>query len=94
MLYLFLLSIKKKKYDLKSRVNKKSLKCSTWMQSLKRHNDLCSLPRQSVSCYGNPVYTLTSNAEEAEVEQPLTVWITTNWKILKEMGIPDHLSAS
>ena len=24
--------------------------------------------------------------------KPLTVWITTNWKILKEMGIPDHLS--
>ena len=23
--------------------------------------------------------------------QPLTVWITTNRKILKEMGIPDHL---
>ena len=22
---------------------------------------------------------------------PLTVWITTNWKILKEMGIPDDL---
>ena len=22
----------------------------------------------------------------------LTVWITTNWKILQEMGIPDHLS--
>ena len=22
----------------------------------------------------------------------LTVWIKTNWKILKEMGIPDHLS--
>ena len=21
----------------------------------------------------------------------LTVWITTNWKILKEMGVPDHL---
>ena len=21
----------------------------------------------------------------------LTVWITTNWKILKEIGIPDHL---
>jgi len=20
------------------------------------------------------------------------VWITTNWKILKEMGIPDHLT--
>ena len=23
---------------------------------------------------------------------PLTVWITTNWKILKEMGIPDPLT--
>ena len=23
---------------------------------------------------------------------PLTVWITTNWKILKEMEIPDHLT--
>ena len=23
--------------------------------------------------------------------KPLTVWITTNWKIPKEMGIPDHL---
>ena len=22
----------------------------------------------------------------------MTVWITTNWKILKEMGIPDHLA--
>ena len=22
----------------------------------------------------------------------LTVWITTNWKIFKEMGIPDHLT--
>ena len=24
--------------------------------------------------------------------KPLTVWITTNWKILKEMGIPDYLT--
>ena len=24
--------------------------------------------------------------------KPLTVWITTNWKILKKMGIPDHLT--
>ena len=23
---------------------------------------------------------------------PLTVWITTNWKILQEMGIPDYLT--
>ena len=24
--------------------------------------------------------------------KPLAVWITTNWKIIKEMGIPDHLT--
>ena len=24
--------------------------------------------------------------------KPLTVWITIDWKILKEMGIPDHLT--
>ena len=24
--------------------------------------------------------------------KPLSVWITRNWKILKEMGIPDHLT--
>ena len=24
--------------------------------------------------------------------KPLIVWITRNWKILKEMGIPDHLT--
>jgi len=24
--------------------------------------------------------------------KPVTVWITTHWKILKDMGIPDHLT--
>ena len=24
--------------------------------------------------------------------KPVTVWITINWKILKEVGIPDHLT--
>ena len=24
--------------------------------------------------------------------KPLTVWITTNWKILQEMGLPDHVT--
>ena len=24
--------------------------------------------------------------------KPLTVWMTINWKLLKEMGIPDHLT--
>ena len=26
------------------------------------------------------------------VPKPLTVWIPVDWKILKEMGIPDHLT--
>ena len=33
----------------------------------------------------------TSTSALLTVPKPLTVWITTNWKILKEMGIPDHL---
>ena len=26
------------------------------------------------------------------VPKPLTMWITKNWKILKEMGMPDYLT--
>ena len=49
-------------------VNKR-LKCSTWMQSQKPQNDLCSFPRQIIQYPVIQVYALTSNAEEAEVEQ-------------------------
>jgi len=34
----------------------------------------------------------TSTSALFTVPKPLTAWITTNWKILKEMGIPDHLT--
>ena len=34
----------------------------------------------------------TSSSALLAMPKPLTVWITTNWKILKEMGIPDHLT--
>ena len=33
----------------------------------------------------------TSISALLTMPKPLTVWITVNWKILKEMGIPDHL---
>ena len=33
----------------------------------------------------------TSTSVLSTTPKPSTVWITTNWKILKEMGIPDHL---
>ena len=34
----------------------------------------------------------TSTSALLIMPKPLTVWITTKWKILKEMGIPDHLT--
>ena len=34
----------------------------------------------------------TSISSLLTMPKPLTVWITINWKILKEMGIPDHLT--
>ena len=47
----------------------KSSKCSTWMQSQKQQNDLCSFPRQTIQYHSNPIYAQNSNAEEAEVER-------------------------
>ena len=34
----------------------------------------------------------TSTSALLTTPKPLTVWITTNWKILQEMGIPDDLT--
>ena len=49
-------------------VNKKSPKCSTWVQSQKRQNDLCLFQAKPFSITVIQVYAPTSNAEEAEVE--------------------------
>ena len=34
----------------------------------------------------------TSTSALLTTSKSLTVWITTNWKILQEMGLPDHLT--
>ena len=34
----------------------------------------------------------TSISALLSMPKPLTVWITINWKILQELGIPDHLT--
>ena len=47
----------------------KSPKCSTWMQSQKWQNDLCSFPRQTIQITVIQVYAQARNAEEAEVER-------------------------
>ena len=37
--------------------------------NLKNDRMICLFPRQTIQYDGNPIYALTSNAEEAEVEQ-------------------------
>ena len=34
----------------------------------------------------------TSISALLTMPKPLPVWITTNWRLLKEIGIPDHLT--
>ena len=34
----------------------------------------------------------TSNSALLTMPKPLTVWITTNWKIIQELGVQDHLT--
>ena len=34
----------------------------------------------------------TSISALLTIPKPLTVWITTDWKVLQNMGIPDHLT--
>ena len=40
----------------------------------------------------NRVSEKTSTSALLTIPKPLAVWITANWKILKEMGLPDHLT--
>ena len=47
----------------------KSLKCSTWMQSQKQQNDLCSFPSKPFNITVFQVCSPTTNAEEAEVNR-------------------------
>ena len=34
----------------------------------------------------------TSTSALLTMSKPLTVWLTTNWKIFQEIGVPDHLT--
>ena len=58
----------------------KSPKCSTWMQSQKQQNDLCSSPKQAIQYHSNPSLCPESNTEEAEVE-----WFYKDLKIFLEL---------
>ena len=45
----------------------KSSKCSTWMQSQKQQNDLCSFPSKPFNITVIQIYAPAINAKEAEV---------------------------
>ena len=50
------------------------------------------LPTSAGSSKKQESFRQTSISALLNMPKPLTVWITRNWKILKEMGIPDHLT--
>ena len=50
------------------------------------------LPTSTGSLKKQESFRKTSISALLTMPKPLIVWITTNWKILKEMGIPGHLT--
>ena len=50
------------------------------------------LPTFTGSSKKQESFRKTSISAFLTMPKPLTVWITINWKILKEMGIPAHLT--
>ena len=50
------------------------------------------LPTSAGSFKKQEISRKTSTFALLTMQKPLTVWITTNWKILQEMVIPDHLT--
>ena len=50
------------------------------------------LPKSTGSSKKQELSKKTSISALLTMPKPLTVWITIDWKILKEMGIPDHLT--
>ena len=66
-------------------------RCSSWIlksQRNQRSNCQHLLDHQK----SKRVLEKTSTSALLTMPKPLTVWITTNWKILQGMGIPDHLT--
>ena len=63
-----------------------SLKCSTWMQSQKWQNDLCSFPRQTLKYHSNPSLCPANNAKEAEAE-----WFYEDLQDLLELTPPKNI---
>ena len=65
-------------------------RCSSWI--LKKQRNQRSNCQHLLDHQKNKSSRKTSTFALLTTPKPLTVWITTNWKILKEMGIPDQLT--
>ena len=50
------------------------------------------LPTSAGSLKKQGSYRKTSISALLTMPEPLTLWMAINWKILKEMGIPNHLT--
>ena len=66
----------------------KTYKCSSW----KAEEPEIKLPTSTGSWKKQESSRKTTISAFLTMPKPLTEWITRNWKILKEMGIPDHLT--
>ena len=74
---------------------------STWTDNFQMYKLNLEKAEESRIQVANILWTIEKNQGNSRkastsasltMLKPLTVWITTNWKILKEMGIPDHLT--
>ena len=54
----------------------KNLKCSTWMQSQKWQNNLCSFPRPTIQCHSNPSLCPTTNLKKLMLNRSMKIYKT------------------
>ena len=65
-------------------------RCSSWVKRAEEPE--IKLPASVGSSKKQGSFRKTSTSALLTMPKPLIVWITTNWKILKETGIPDHFT--
>ena len=66
-------------------------RCTIWVYKRQR-NQRSKLPTFIGSRRKQGSFRKASTSVSLTILRSLTVWIKTNWKILKEMGVPDHFA--
>ena len=69
-----------------------AIKKNTFESVLMRWMKLEPIIQSEVNQKEKHQYSILMHNALLTMPKPLTVWITINWRILKEMGIPDHLT--